>query len=77
MTRLNGGVVRLCGREACEDDHSSGRPKSAATPENVNKVHDLVMKDCRMTIKHLAEILKISFGTVQAILTTDLELNKV
>lgn len=66
-----------CGRESCEDDHRSGRPKSAATPENVNKVQELVMKDRRMTIRHLAETLKISVGTIQAILTTDLELHKV
>ena len=33
------------GRQSLEDDPRPGRPVTVATPETVNKVHDIVMTD--------------------------------
>lgn len=63
-------------RTSNEDEHAGGAPKTATTQANVDKIHDLVMKDRRLTIRYLAEVCKISFGSVQGILTAVLELHK-
>ena len=34
-----------CGRQSLEDDPRPGRPVTVATPELVNKVHDIIMTD--------------------------------
>ena len=34
-----------CGRTSCEDEHGSGPPRTVTTPENINKVHDIVLQD--------------------------------
>lgn len=65
------------GRVKCEDDPRSGRPSTSITDENVKKVEDLVLQDRRMSIKHLAETLKISFGSIQSILSVSLGFKKV
>ncbi|KAJ4428984.1 hypothetical protein ANN_25980 [Periplaneta americana] len=39
-----------CGRTSCEDEHSFGLSKTVTTPENINKVYDLVLPDRRVTI---------------------------
>ena len=38
------------GRQSLEDDPRPGRPVTVATPEMVNKVHDIVMTDRRVTV---------------------------
>lgn len=65
------------GRSTCEDDLRSGRPSTSITEENIKKVEKLVLEDRRITIKHLAEVLKISFGSIQSILTDSLGFRKV
>lgn len=65
------------GRLSCEDDHRSGRPSTSVTEENVKKVENLILQDRRITIKHLADILKISFGSIQSIVTDSLGFRKV
>lgn len=65
------------GRSSCKDDPRSGRPSTSVTEENVKKVENLVLEDRRMTIKHIAEILKISFGSIQSILIDSLGFKKV
>lgn len=65
------------GRTACNDDTRSGRPTTAATQENIKKIEEIVKADRRVTIRYLAEILKLSFGTIQFILTRTLKFKKV
>ena len=42
------------GRQSLEDDVRPGRPVTVATPEMVNKVHDIVMTDRRVTERYIA-----------------------
>jgi len=43
------------GRNSVEDEHRSGRPKHTASTENVQTVNDILKKDRRLTIRHIAE----------------------
>ena len=45
--------------------------------ETIAKVQDIVMADRRVSVRHIANTLDISFGSVQTILTKDLEMRKV
>ena len=64
-------------RESLEDDPRSGRPVTVATPEMVNKVHDIVMTDRRVTERYIASTVGISQERVHSILTEDLEMRKL
>ncbi|XP_063362897.1 histone-lysine N-methyltransferase SETMAR-like [Cydia amplana] len=65
------------GRTSTQDEHREGRPSVAITGENVKKIHDLVLTDRRMTIRHLVELTGISYGSIQRILTDELHMKKV
>ena len=41
------------GRQSLEDDPRPGKPVTVATPEMVNKVHDIVMTDRRVTERYI------------------------
>ncbi|UYV83692.1 hypothetical protein LAZ67_23002102 [Cordylochernes scorpioides] len=45
------------GRISTEDEHRPGRPFESVTQENIDKIHDLVMLDRRMTIRQIEETL--------------------
>lgn len=45
----------------CEDDAHSDLPSSSVTLENVKKIRKLILGERRITIKHVAEMLKIFF----------------
>jgi len=47
------------GRNSVEDEHRSGRPKDAASPENVQIANDMLKEDRRLTIRHIAETTNI------------------
>lgn len=64
-------------RTDINDDPRSGRPKTATTPEMIDCVHDLVMKDRRLTVVDLAEATGISTGSVHEILTIELGMRKL
>ena len=66
-----------CGRQSLEDDPHPGRPVTVATPEMVNKVHDIVMTDRRVTERYIASTVGISQERVHSILTEDLEMRKL
>ena len=66
-----------CGRESCEDAPRAGRPTTVTTQENVNKIHDMVTADRRLTIRHISETTGLAYGTVQSILSNELEMSKV
>jgi len=46
----------------------SRRPIEAATPEIIEKVHDIVLTDRRVKVRELVEATGISHGTVISIL---------
>ena len=65
------------GRQSLEDDPRPGRPVNVATPEMVNKVHDIIMIDRRVTERYIASTVGISQERVHSILTDDLEMRKL
>ena len=64
-------------RTSLEDDERSGRISKSSTPKNVETIRRLVHEDRRRTIKGIATIVNVSYGTVQTILTCDLNMHRV
>jgi len=60
-----------------EDDPCEGRPKSAATPEIIEQVHDMVLDDRRMKVREIAETIGISKEHVGYILHEELDVKKL
>ena len=52
------------GRTNTDDAERSGRPKSAVVPENITKVHKIVLGDRKLKLLKIAHTLKISEGSV-------------
>ncbi|KAG5320800.1 SETMR methyltransferase, partial [Acromyrmex heyeri] len=52
----------------CDARPRSGHPIEAATPEIIDKVHDIVLTDRRVKVRELVEVTGISHGTVISIL---------
>ena len=50
------------------DAERSGRPNSAVVSENTKKLHKLVLADCKLKLREIAEELKITEGSVFTIL---------
>ena len=67
------------GRESLEDDPRSGRPFTATTQENIDRIHQMVMNDRRLTISHshLVNVISISRKRVENILQNKLGMSKV
>ena len=65
------------GRESVEDDERSGRPVTSRTPENVNKISELIHEDRRQTINELSALVGIGYGVCQEILTEDLNMRRI
>lgn len=65
------------GRESVDDDAREGRPSTSRVDENIQRVHDLVMSDRRITARMIAAELGISKGSVQTILKEDLNMRKL
>ena len=65
------------GRSSLEDDEQSGRPPTSITPENVNKIRQLVREDQQRSIEDFANIVGVSYGSVQAILTSELNMRRI
>ena len=55
----------------------SGCPSTLKTQENVERVSEIIRSNRRLTIREISEILNISYGSVQNILTTDLNMRRV
>ena len=51
------------GRESLEDDPRSGRPTTSTSPENIEKVHKLVIENRRISLYELEEATGISYGS--------------
>ena len=65
------------GRESVEDDERSGRPSTAKTDENINKIKGWMTVSHKLTIREIAEELNIAYGSAQDILVNDLGLRRV
>lgn len=65
------------GRTSLDDDERSGRPLTCNTPENVEKIRQIVHDDRRITIRHIADIVNMSFGEVQMIVTSILNMRRI
>ena len=65
------------GRTSLEYDERSGRPSTSSKPKNVETIRRLVYEDCRRIIKDIVTIVNVSYGTVQTILTCDVNMRHV
>jgi hypothetical protein len=65
------------GRECVDDNVRNGHPSMSRICENIQRVHDLVMSDHRVTTRIITDKLGISKGSVQTILKEDLNLQKL
>ena len=57
------------GRQSTEDEHHSGRAVEANTDENVESAQEIIVKDRQLTIRHVAEYLKSSTGSIHHIIS--------
>jgi hypothetical protein len=60
------------GRESVDDNARKGRLLTSRVVENIQRFNDLVMSDCRITSRIIADKLGNSVGSVQNILKEDL-----
>lgn len=65
------------GRTSTEDAERSGRPIEATSPENIKKVHRLVLNDRKIKVRELAEIVGISTERIRCILHEHLQFKKL
>ena len=65
------------GREDVGDDPKSGRPSTAKTQENVEKVARIVRGDRRLSIRAISELTNLNKESVRQILHDDLFMKKV
>ena len=64
-------------RKSFEDDSRSGRPSTATIQENIDRIHQMVMDDKRLTFNHRANAMSISHERVENILHKKLGVSKV
>ena len=65
------------GRESVEDEERSGRPSTAKTDENINKIKGWMTVSRKLTIRQIAEEMKIPYGSAQDILVNDSGLRRI
>ena len=65
------------GRTDTEDAERSGRPNEVVTPETIEKVHQIVFENRKSKLREIADTLKISYGSVYAILHEHLSMRKL
>ncbi|UYV78357.1 hypothetical protein LAZ67_16001064 [Cordylochernes scorpioides] len=65
------------GREEVADEPRSGRPTTARTDENVDRVLKVLRTDRRSSIQQIADTLHMSTFVVHGIVTEDLQMRKV
>ena len=54
-----------------------GRPKTVTTPKIIDQIHELILEDCRISDKSIAEQLRISREWVGSIIHGDLDMRKL
>ena len=65
------------GRTNTDDTERSGRPKSTVIPENITKIHKIVLDDRKLKLREIADTLKISECSVFTILHEFLGIRKL
>ena len=65
------------GKFDIDDDSRSGRPIFATSPEMIDKVHDMILQDRRISIKMIEQSLKISQERILHIIHKELEMRKL
>ena len=60
-----------------DDTERSGRLKSAVVPENITKVHNIVLCDRKLKLHEIPDTFKISEGNVFTILHESLGMRKL
>jgi transposase len=65
------------GRESVNHNAQEGHPSISRVGENIQRVHDLVMSDRRITTRIITDKLEISTGSVQTILKEVLNMRKL
>jgi len=61
-------------RTSIDEDSQSGRHSTSTDDVHIDAVHCLILQNCRLTIREIAEDVGISFGSCQAILTEKLNM---
>jgi len=59
------------------DTPRRGRPKTVTTPEIIDQIHKLILEDCRISAKSIAEQLGISRELIGSIIHEDLDMRKL
>ena len=65
------------GRTSVDNDEHTGRSTSWPTPETVAGIQELIRQDQRRTIRDIAEVVEVGYGTSQRVLTEELSMNRV
>jgi len=54
-----------------------GQPKTVTSPEIIDQIHELILEDCRISAKSIAEQLYISRELVGSVILEDLDMRKL
>ncbi|GBM28261.1 Mariner Mos1 transposase [Araneus ventricosus] len=65
------------GKEDVEDEPRSGRPPTSTTPDNIERVRRMLADDRRLSLRMIAEELKISLDSVSNIIHAHLQKPKI
>lgn len=65
------------GRTSLDDAERCGRSNEAVVPDNVTKVHKMVLADCKVKVQEIADSLKISKGSAHTIVHERLGMTKI
>ncbi|GBN89985.1 hypothetical protein AVEN_254349-1 [Araneus ventricosus] len=69
-------MARLYGKEDVKDEPCSGRPPTSTTPDNIERVRRMLADDRRLSLRMIAEELKISLDSVSNIIHEHLQKRK-
>ncbi|GBN62065.1 Putative uncharacterized protein FLJ37770 [Araneus ventricosus] len=64
------------GKEDIKDEPRSGRPATSTTPDSIERVRRMLADDRRLSLRMIAEELKISLGSVSNIIHEHLQKRK-
>jgi hypothetical protein len=64
-------------RKAEKDDDRPGRPRTAVTGDNIQKVQDVTWKDWRLGVRAVAEEVNLDRESVRRILRQELNMRKI
>jgi transposase len=65
------------GRTLADSDQRSRRPSTSQNANVIESVHALILEDCRLTVREIADEVRISTGSAHSILTEDLHMCRV